>query len=130
MSLQELGSLLFYHQKEHQFHFIEELKMKVVVILHEGHPCPKLQNPILGKAEKNLLPWEEEPVRADEGPWKTLISGPHPPPRRSPLSRRAWVQCCTMDSATPRRMTGILKLQYLFLNNDLFNETTHFSLIF
>ena len=84
MSLQELGSLFFYHQKEHQFHFIEELKMKVVVILHEGHPCPKLQNPILGKAEKNLLPWGEEPVRADEGRWKTLISGPHPPSKTVP----------------------------------------------
>jgi len=130
MSLQELGSLLFHHQNKHQLHIIEELEMKVAVILHEGYPCPELQNPMLGKAEKNLLPWGEEPVRADEGPWKTLISGPHPPPRRSPLSRRAWVQCCTMDSATPRRMTGILKLQYLFLNNDLFNETTHFSLIF
>ena len=56
MSLQELGSLLFHHQKEHQFHFIEELEMKVVVILQEGHPCPELQNPMLGKAEKNLLP--------------------------------------------------------------------------
>ena len=29
------------------------------VILHKGHPCPKLQNPMLGKAEKNLLPWGE-----------------------------------------------------------------------
>ena len=29
--------------------------MKVVVILQEGHPYPKLQNPILSKAEKNLL---------------------------------------------------------------------------
>ena len=27
--------------------------MKVVVILHEGHPYPKLQNPMLSKAEKN-----------------------------------------------------------------------------
>jgi len=34
MSLQELGSLLFHHQNEHQLHFIEELEMKVVVILH------------------------------------------------------------------------------------------------
>ena len=56
MSLQELGSLMFLHHNEHQFHFNEELEMKVVVILHEGHTCPKLQNPILGKAEKNLLP--------------------------------------------------------------------------
>ena len=55
MSLQELGSLLFHHQNKHQFHSIEELEMKVVVILHEGHPCPKLQNPMLSKAEKNLL---------------------------------------------------------------------------
>ena len=31
--------------------------MKVVVILQKSHSCPKLQNPILGKAEKNLLPW-------------------------------------------------------------------------
>jgi hypothetical protein len=44
MSLQELGSLMFHHHNEHQLHFIEELEMKVVVILHEGHPCPKLQN--------------------------------------------------------------------------------------
>ena len=33
--------------------------MKVFVILHEGYPCPELQNPIIGKAEKNLLPWGE-----------------------------------------------------------------------
>ena len=33
MSLQELGSLVFHHQKEHQFHFYEELEMRVVVIL-------------------------------------------------------------------------------------------------
>ena len=26
------------------------------VILHEGHPCPKLQNPLFQKVEKNLLP--------------------------------------------------------------------------
>ena len=102
MSLQELGSLLFYHQKEHQFHFIEELKMKVVVILHEGHPCPKLQNPILGKAEKNLLPWGEEPVRADEGPWKTLISGPHPPSKMVlslPEGEGSWLDHGFCDSA-------------------------------
>jgi len=49
------------------------------VILHEGHPCPKLQNPILIKAEKNLLPGEKVPVRADEGRWKTPIPGPYPP---------------------------------------------------
>ena len=46
MSLQELGSFLFHNQNEHQFHFYEELEMKVVVILHEGHPCPELQNPL------------------------------------------------------------------------------------
>ena len=67
MSLQGLGSLLFFHQKEHQFHFIEELEMKVAVILHTWCPCPELQNPMLSEAEKNLLPWGEEPVRADEG---------------------------------------------------------------
>ena len=26
------------------------------VILHEGHPCPELQNPLFQKVEKNLLP--------------------------------------------------------------------------
>ena len=46
MSLQELGSLMFQHQKEHQFHFIEELEMKVAVILQKSHPCPELQNHI------------------------------------------------------------------------------------
>ena len=55
MSLHELGSLMFHHQNEHQFHFNEELEMKVVVILQKSHPCPELQNPMLGKAEKNLL---------------------------------------------------------------------------
>ena len=35
MSLQELGSLLFHHQNKHQLHIIEELEMKVVVILPE-----------------------------------------------------------------------------------------------
>ena len=44
MSLQELGSFLFHHQNEHQFHFIEKLEMKVVVILQKSHPCPKFQN--------------------------------------------------------------------------------------
>ena len=29
------------------------------VILHEGHPCPELQNPLFQKVEKNLLPWGE-----------------------------------------------------------------------
>ena len=67
MSLQELGSLVFHHQKEHQFHFYEELEMRVVVILKKSHPCPELQNPMLSEAEKNLLPWGEEPVRAEEG---------------------------------------------------------------
>ena len=33
------------------------------VILHEGHPCPELQNPIFGKAEKNLLPYRGEVAR-------------------------------------------------------------------
>ena len=55
MSLQELGSFLFFHQIEHQFHFIEELEMKVSVILQKSHPCPELQNPMLSKAEKNLF---------------------------------------------------------------------------
>ena len=60
MSLQELGSLMFLHQNEHQFHFNEELEMKVVVILQKSHPYLELQNPMLGKAEKNLLPWGED----------------------------------------------------------------------
>ena len=55
MSPQELGSLMFLHHNEHQFHFYEELEMKVAVILHKGYTCPKLQNPILSKAEKNLF---------------------------------------------------------------------------
>ena len=59
MSLQELGSLLFHHQNKHQLHIIEELEMKVAVILQKRHPCPELQNPIPGKAEKILLPWGE-----------------------------------------------------------------------
>ena len=59
MSLQELGALMFLDQNEHQFHINEELEMKIVVILHEGHPCPELQNPMLRKAEKNLLSWGE-----------------------------------------------------------------------
>ena len=61
MSLQELGSLLFFHQNEYQLHIIEELEMKVAVILQKSHSCRKLQNPILGKAEKNLLPGEKSP---------------------------------------------------------------------
>ena len=56
MSLQELGSLLFFHHNEHQLHIIEELEMKVAVILQKSHPCPELQNPMLSKAEKYLLP--------------------------------------------------------------------------
>ena len=59
MSLQELGSLLFHHQNKHQLHIIEELEMKVAVILQKSHPCSELQNPMLSKAEKNLLPWGE-----------------------------------------------------------------------
>jgi len=30
--------------------------ISLFVILHKGHTCPKLQNPMLSKAEKNLLP--------------------------------------------------------------------------
>ena len=59
MSLQELGSLLFHHQNKHQLQIIEELEMKVPVILQKSHSCLELQNPMLGKAEKNLLPWGE-----------------------------------------------------------------------
>jgi len=54
------------------------------VILHEGHPCPKLQNPILSKAVKTFSLGEKVPVRADEGWWKTLIPGPHPPSAKVP----------------------------------------------
>jgi hypothetical protein len=43
------------------------------VILHGGHPCPELQNPLLQKAKENLLPGEKMPVRADEGWWKVLF---------------------------------------------------------
>ena len=53
MSLQELGSLLFHHQNKHQLHIIEELEMKVAVILQKSHSCPELQKPMLSKAEKN-----------------------------------------------------------------------------
>jgi hypothetical protein len=49
------------------------------VILHEGHPCPKLQNPMLSKAVKNLILWEKVTVGADEGWWKTRIPGPDSP---------------------------------------------------
>ena len=55
MILQELGALMFLHQNEHQFHFNEELEMKIVVILLEVYSCPKLQNSMPGKAEKYLL---------------------------------------------------------------------------
>ena len=59
MNLQELGSLMFHHQNEHQFHFNEELEMKVVVITQKSHPCPELQDSMLRKGEKNLLSWGE-----------------------------------------------------------------------
>jgi len=36
------------------------------VILHGGHPCPELQNPLFQKAKENLLPGEKVPIRADE----------------------------------------------------------------
>ncbi len=49
------------------------------VILHEGHPCPELQNPLFQKAKDNLLPGEKVPTRADEWLWKVLFPGPHPP---------------------------------------------------
>ena len=55
-----------------------------LVILHEGHPCPKLQNPLFQKAKENLLPGEKVPVRADEGWGKVLYPGPHPPPATVP----------------------------------------------
>ena len=84
MSLQELGSLMFLHHNEHQFHFNEELEMKVVVILHEGYSCPKLQNSMPGKAEKYLLLGEKVPFRVDEESWKILIPGPNPPSAKVP----------------------------------------------
>ena len=71
------------------------------VILHEGHPCPKLQNPMLSKAVKNLILWEKVTVGADEGWWKTRIPGPDSPSATIPLSRRSRVNGSIMDSATP-----------------------------
>ncbi len=43
------------------------------VILHEGHPCPELQNPLFQKAKENLLPVEKVPVSAVEGWGKVLF---------------------------------------------------------
>ena len=80
------------------------------VILHEGHPCPKLQNPLLQKAKENLLPGEKGPVsgrmRDDE---KGIFPEPYPASGIVPLSRRAQLILRMIDSATspsaPRRMT-------------------------
>ena len=57
----------------------------VVVILHGEYSCPKLQEPLFQNALENLLPGEKVPVRTDEGRWKTLIPGPHPPYATAPL---------------------------------------------
>ena len=106
MSLQELGSLMFHHQNEHQLHFIEELEMKVVVILQKSHSCPELQNPILGKAEKNLLLGKKVPFRADEGRWKILIPGPHQPSKTVPYlpeGEGSWIDRGFCDSASSLR---------------------------
>ena len=72
------------------------------VILHEGHSCPKLQNPLFQNAKENLLPGEKVPVRADEGWGESALSQnlTHRL-RRSPLSRRDRVILSMMDSATP-----------------------------
>ena len=86
MSLQEFRSLLFLHEHEHQLHIIEELEMKVVVILQKSHPFPELQNPILSKAEKNLLLGEKVRFRAEEVHEKVFLSGPHPPSATVPPS--------------------------------------------
>ncbi|MFL2747966.1 MAG: hypothetical protein ACJ0DI_00365 [bacterium] len=79
MSLQELGIVNVPPSKRTPFHFNEELEMKIVVILHKGYTCPKLQNSMPGKAEKYLLLGEKIPFRVDEESWKILIPGPHPP---------------------------------------------------
>ncbi|GIR60823.1 MAG: hypothetical protein CM15mP66_02710 [Pseudomonadota bacterium] len=82
-----------------------------LVILHEGHPCPKLQNPLFQKAKENLLPGEKVPVRADEGWGKVLYPGPHPPPARVPPPPEGGgysLEMVSCDSALgPRKNDGI-----------------------
>jgi len=75
--------------------------MKVAVIMHEGHPCPELQNPILGKAEKNLLPGEKSPSGRMRGGEKHRFQALTHCLKSFLLSRRAWVHGSIMDSATP-----------------------------
>jgi len=38
-----------------------------------------LQNPLFQLSKENLPPGEKLPVREDEGWWKVLFPGPHPP---------------------------------------------------
>jgi len=57
---------------------------------------------MLGKAEKNLLPGEKVPVRADEGRWKILIPDPHPPSAKvppHPEDEVSWLDHGICDSA-------------------------------
>ena len=73
------------------------------VILHEfcTRICPELQNPMLGKAEKNLLPKRRCPSGRMRGGETHGFQALTHRPRRSPLSRRARVHGSIMDSATP-----------------------------
>ena len=75
--------------------------MKVAVILQKSHSCPKLQNPILGKAEKNLLPGEKSPSGRMRGGGKHWSQALTHHPRRSSLSRKVRVHGSIMDFATP-----------------------------
>jgi len=71
----------------------------------KGIPARSCRIHCFKKWRKTFSPREKVPVRADEGRWKTLIPGPHPPSARSPLSQRAKVHGSIMDSATPPQVS-------------------------
>jgi len=84
------------------------------VILQEGHPCPKLQNPMLSKAEKNLLPWGEGTRHGGWGAVKHTDSRPSPTVSEAPpspggrgLMARSWILRLRLEAA--RRMTALLE---------------------
>jgi len=82
---------------------------------------PELQNPLFQKAKDHLLPGEKVPARADKGWGKVLFPALTNRLRRSPLSRKARVNCSIMDSATSPfgsaqndRVGGILRRVKVF----------------
>ena len=79
----------------------KNLKWRLLSFYKKVIPARSCRIQYLAKRRKPS-PWGEEPVRADEGRWETLISGPHPPSEKvppHPEGEDSWLYHGFCDSA-------------------------------